>query len=654
MALFGRSRRKDFDEAGRKEPQKECGEERPEQGRKEQPREETGRTGKIGREEIARAMGILEKYKAGKKNLEARIIENEQWYKLRHWEQMRMKKTPGDPEPASAWLLNSIMNKHADAMDNYPEPAVLPREASDRADAEMLSAIMPVVLEQNEYEQTYSDGWWYKLKTGTGVTGVFWAPGKHGGLGDIDIRCLDLLNLFWEPGITDIQKSQNLFHVDLMDRELLWQKYPFMRKKTGESTLDIAQYVYDDTVDTTQKTAVIDWYYKREQGGKEVLHYCKFCSGEVLYASENDPAYAQRGFYDHGKYPVIFDVLFPEEGSPAGFGYIDICKSPQMYIDKMDQIILKNAVMQRPRFFIRGDGAINEEEYADWSKDFVHFQGAGNPHESIIPVAVPPVSDLVLSIRAMKIDELKETSGNRDFSQGGTVSGVTAATAIAALQEAGSKLSRDMLKSSYRAFAKVCYFCIELMRQFYTEDRWFRIVGEQGRAEFVRFNGARIAAKEQGGDFGLDMGYRVPIFDIRVNAQKASPFSTAAQNERAKELYGMGFFRPDLADQALAALDMMRFDGIEEVRSKISGNGTMYEQIQQMQQQMQQMAAMMDSLRGAGPGAMPGAQEGEDSAPAQNSTGSGHGKAEGFAEETPITAAKARMRAANMAGPGQA
>ena len=61
----------------------------------------------------------------------------------------------------------------------------------------------------------------------------------------------------------------------------------------------------------------------------------------------------------------------------------------------------------------------------------------------------PQLSNYVIEMRNAKIEELKETSGNRDFSQGSTTSGVTAASAIAALQEAGSKLSRDMIKGSY-------------------------------------------------------------------------------------------------------------------------------------------------------------------------------------------------------------
>ena len=109
----------------------------------------------------------------------------------------------------------------ADAMDNYPEPVVLPRERSDEESAKVLSSVLPVILEQNDYEQTYSDNWWEKLKHGTAAYGVFWNNQKENGLGDIDIRPIDLLKHFGEPGVTDIQKSRNLFLVELVDEEVL-------------------------------------------------------------------------------------------------------------------------------------------------------------------------------------------------------------------------------------------------------------------------------------------------------------------------------------------------------------------------------------------------------------------------------------------------
>ena len=60
----------------------------------------------------------------------------------------------------------------------------------------------------------------------------------------------------------------------------------------------------------------------------------------------------------------------------------------------------------------------------------------------------------------------------------------------------------------------------------------------------------------------------------------------------------MGFFRPDLSDQALAALEMMDFEGIDKVRERIAQNGTMYQQLMQLQQQMVQLASIVDAQNG--------------------------------------------------------
>ena len=547
----------------------------------------------IGREAVHKATQILQKYKEGKANLERRIIDNEQWYKLRHWESMRKSGT-NDVEPTSAWLFNCIANKHADAMDNFPSPNVLPREEGDKAEAEMLTSILPVILDQNDFEKTYDEVWSYKLKSGTGVYGVFWDSSKLNGLGDISIQKVDLINLFWESGITDIQKSRNLFHVELCDNDVLIGMYPQLQGKLGKSTIDIAKYVYDDSVDTSEKSVVVDWYYKKMNSqGKQVLHYCKYVNDEVLFATENDPNFAERGFYDHGRYPFEFDPLFRVEGTPAGFGYIDVGKSAQEYIDRGNQAIMQNMLSNaRPRYFIRSDGSVNEKEYADMTKDFIHVDG-NLGQDSVLPVSGKPLSDIYVQVINNKIDELKETTGNRDISTGGTTSGVTAASAIAAMQEAGSKLSRDSNKASYRVFRQICLMCIELIRQFYDLPRCFRIMGENGVARFVQYSNQGIVPQAQGMDFGMDMGMRIPLFDIEVTAQKQSPYSKMSQNELALQFYSAGFFNPAMADQALVCLDMMDFDRKEFVMQKISQNGGML-------QQMMMLAQMVDAKGGGG------------------------------------------------------
>nr|DAJ87904.1 MAG TPA: portal protein [Caudoviricetes sp.] len=607
----------------------------------------------IDRDAILKAGETLQRYKQGKINLERRIVDNEQWYKMRHWEQMRDKKHT--VQPASGWLFNCIANKHADAMDNYPATNILPREESDKAEAEMLTAIVPVILEQNEFEQTYSDAWNYKLKSGTGVYGVFWDQTKLNGVGDISVRKVDLLNLFWEPGVENIQSSRNLFQVMLMDNDLLEQEYPQLAGKLGGQTGEVSQYLYDDSVDTTDKSAVVDWYYKkRTTGGRTVLHYCKYVGDEVLYATENDPETKERGWYDHGLYPFIFDPLFPVEGTPAGFGYIDVGKDSQAYIDRLNQAITQNALANaRPRFFVKNDGAVNEEEYADMTKDFIHVDG-NLGQDSVTPVQGKNLPEIYVAVMNNKIDELKETTGNRDISTGGTTSGVTAASAIAAMQEAGSKLSRDTSKAAYRAYRRLVLMVIELIRQFYDLPRCFRIMGQNGTERYVQYSNAGLQPQDQGGtEYGVDMGYRVPLFDIEVTAQKQSPYSKMSQNELALQFYNAGFFNPQLADQALACLDMMDFDRKQFVMQKIERNGTMYQQIQMLQQQMLQLGAMVDA-RGGGGEVTAGLLNQFGATPAAAGRAEGAEKTEalgGEGETEPSSTKKARQRVADATAP---
>ena len=543
----------------------------------------------IGAEEVARAEQILQKYKVGKAALDQRLVDNELWFRMGHWKNYQNPMMEGKPQPSSGWLFNSIANKHADAMDNYPAPNVLPRAPDDEQTARVLSSVLPVVLEQADYEQVYSDTWWRKLKQGTGVKGVFWDPEQRGGVGEITVRPMNLLMLYWEPGVDDIQASPNFFSLSLEDTDQLTERWPQLE---GHSTsaLEVPHYLHDGGLDTNGKSVVVDWYYKKRNAeGRRVLHYCKFCNGVVLYASENDPEYAERGFYDHGQYPFVFDPLFVEEDSPAGFGYIDVMKECQTAIDKMNHAMDENVLLSsKQRNLMTDASGVNEEELADFSRDIVHVVGRLGD-DSFRPLQTTGLQGNSLSYRNSRIEELKEISGNRDMTQGGTAGGVTAASAIAALQEAGSKLSRDMLKSAYRAFAKVCYLIMDLMRQFYDEERVFRIIGETGRSEFVHFSGAALRAQALPGVGGVELGSREPIFDIVVSAEKKSTFSRLSQNETAKECYQLGFFAPRNADAALAALEMMDFEGIEKVRQRVRQNGTLAQRLEQLQSQLVQL-----------------------------------------------------------------
>ena len=553
-------------------------------------------TPRIGAEQVRQAAEVLRKYRLGKQNLDRRIIDNEQFWKLRHWEQMEKGGEGGNPQdvrPASGWLVNCILAKHADAMDSYPEPTVLPREPGDRKEAEVLTRILPVILKNNKFKRAYSQAWWNKLKSGCAVYGVFWDGGKLHGLGDIDIRSMDVLNLFWEPGVQSIQESEHFFSTELTPNRRLEEQYPQLAGKLGRSGGQVSRYLYDDKVDTSEQSLVVDWYYHTVEQGRRVLQYCKFVGENVLYATENDPEMAGKGWYDHGQYPFVFDVLFPEEGTPCGYGYVDLCKSAQKQIDLMNQAILKNTLASAtPRFFIRSDGAVNENEYADWTRPFVHTNGNLGA-DSIAPIRVPALDSVYVAVLQNKIAEMKETAGNRDVMSGGTAGGVTAATAIAALQEAGGKLSRNMIEDGYEAFAEVLTLCIELVRQFYDMPRQFRLLGKKG-VEFADFDNRSLKPRAL-----LMGGYRVPEFDLEVSAQNETPYKTMEYNQLALQLFQMGFFRSDMAEQALRCLELMEFKNKDALTEVIREGQKDAKQRAWLTEALRKTVAMLDKVQGS-------------------------------------------------------
>lgn len=578
---------------------------------------------KIGAEEVRKASETLRKYKEGKARLEQKIIANEEFWKLRQWNYMN--DGTEDFKPASAWLWSCIQSRYSDAMDSYPTCNFQPRQQDDKAEAKKLSSIVPIILEQNRYEDTYSDIVWYTLKHGGSVQGIFWDGSKHNGLGDITVKKIDFINLFWEPGITDIQESQNVFNTELVSNELLEQRYPQCKGKLGGQSITLSKYLYDDHVDTTDKSVVIDWYYHTYVKGKKTLQYVKYVNDIVLYATENeiqrpekvtiDPetmipltipqgeSMAERGLYDHALYPFVTMPLYPVEGSICGYGLTDIGRDTQIQIDKLNKAVVDNAVTgATPRYFIKNDGSVNETEYADMSKRFIHVEG-NLGEENIRVVDTMNLDGIYVDFLNQKIEELKYVTSNQDSNNGVAPSGVTAASAIAALQETAGKNARSTNKTFHRAFREVCYQIVELIRQFYDVPRTFRIMPDGMNEQFVQYDNSGIVAQKQM-TMGIDMGLRLPEFDIDVTTEKANPYKKMEINELALSFYNAGFFNPQMTDQALACLDMMDFTKKEEVMQKISMNGTLQEMMIKYQQLALQLAQMISPQMGEQVGQM--------------------------------------------------
>lgn len=305
----------------------------------------------------------------------------------------------------------------------------------------------------------------------------------------------------------------------------------------------------------------------------------------------------------------MLEPMFRLRDTPVGFGFMDVVRAPQNQLDELKHDMLVNIkVNSQPRVYANTGVGVNNDDMTDLDKTVIEVNGQlqGN----IAPVESKELASGAWSLYDRLSNEIKETSATNDASNGASAAGVTSGSAIAALQEAGGKVSRDSNKLAQEAMTELAQLEIELMRQFYNLPRIFRITGENNQTTYEEFDNTDLRKQPltYTDTDGQTVNYtdedgnileRLPIFDIDVKAQKASPFATAAQNEMMMNLFQMGAFNPQAADATLVMLDGMTFEGKEKLIEKIKQNQTLAQAVQELSNKVQMLEAMNASRTAA-------------------------------------------------------
>lgn len=564
----------------------------------------------VGKKEIAKMREKLREYVGSKAPYDERYKNNFDTYTLLYTENNRLRSgKEGETNEViknrrGAQTLKVILNKHADAMDNYPEAICLPRSKDDEETAKILNGVLPCVLARNGFKKTYSDALIDKFVGGMEIVSVTWDSDRDGGLGEVCIKRESVLNVFWQPFIDDIQESRYLFNVRMIDVDEAKEMYPQL-KEIAADDMSIKEFkTYDSSNKNYGKAAVIDCYYKKDG----VVHLCQFCGESLIFASENEPEKYPEGYYIDGKYPFVARPCFKLPDTPSGFGFIDICRAPQEYHDELRRDILKNIkVNSKTRSLKNANAQVNDEDLLDLDQEMIEVDGIPLD-QAIRPLETKDIAPGALSMLGALDDEMKDTTGTNDASNGASAAGVTSGNAIAALQEAGGKISRDLNQMEFFGFVEICEMIIERMRQFYTPGRIFRIVGEDKKTEYVEFDGNALRPQPISVEGSSEEFWRLPVFDIDVKAQRSNPFTTAANNEMMINMFNMGMFSPQRVDEALVALEGMSFEGKDKMVDMLKQNKTLLDAVNELSQQLEMSNAMINEQEAQAAAIQPGVQ----------------------------------------------
>ena len=480
----------------------------------------------------------------------ARINKCEGIYRGDHWSGVPMND-PNEPRPVTPVIHSSIENMRADLEDYAPEAVV----TADSAAYAELSDVLTDVIRENHINCGYSEE--YRklthdlLVSGWCVQEVGYDPSALNGVGAAFVRHVDVGSILFDPLVTDIQDGRAVFKYARRTREWFAEHYPDKAEGIDDDGLFMDTDSDGVLAPRFDRSVMLIECWERHfdaKTGKYSVRMLKMAGGVLLEDSGKD---WPEGIYFHGKYPFAVTPLFPRKGSPLGLGLVDMFETSQKYSDKLDQIVMKNAMLaSHNKLLVTGASGFDPDDLRDWSKE-VH---RGDNLNGVTWVSTAPLPSYLISYIADMRMSIKEDSGANEWSRGMTNYGVTSGTAISALQERSAKRARMAAKSLHSAFREAVEMELELERQFALGLRCIRTYIDRADPEGAAR--ADSAAREMMNREEMPISVRVT-----VKVQKESGFSAVAHNDTVFKLVETGMITPEVG------LELIVFDGKEQAKA---------------------------------------------------------------------------------------
>lgn len=494
--------------------------------------------------------------------------------------------------PTSMTLNSCVDNVIADQIDNTPEAVMIPEREETAGTAEVMTDVVSFVM--------YQAGWPGKFQkimedasvTGTGIAQVFWDEDAMDGDGMVSVLAWHPEDFYPDPMYENIQDGRGVFKTTLTTVAWVREHYP-----------DAAPYVKGDDIRPDdddnhlievamhdEKVTLLEFWYKRYDAKKRKyrVHMAQMAGRALLYSTElsvgcREGEYRE-GVYAHGLYPFVLFKYRDVWRRPFGTGMMHDYEAQQNAIDRYQKYIDDNARESSiQRHFIRRGSGVNSEDLTDYGKTVIEWEG-NDIREVLQTVQAAPLNNQVFQTMQYLIDNMKQDSGQNQFSRGEGGLGVTAGNAIEMLIAQGGKITRWHAEQFKDAFREMTEQILWVLSEYLTEDRTIRIVGgwESGMAMQGEWIELQPTPKE-----GDEM--KKPAYTVRVQTQKMNPFWTEHFNNlllQASNAASQGGM-PIAPDVFVSMLQGYPDKG--RIVKMLQRNGTMHDQIKQLQAQLEDM-----------------------------------------------------------------
>lgn len=510
-----------------------------------------------------------------------RMKRNEILYHARHWDVMQNSGDKNAPRPVTPIIFSTIENVKADLMNKIPAGTIKPENSEDQDLARALTKVCEQDLEANDWEYEYFLLTDDLLKYGWNVMEVGFDSYAMQGKGCAFIRRVAPFSFMCDPLAENPQDGRACFKFARRTKEWFRQHYPdkydlLDYDPTVDETYRPDTSIHGhDTVSETQE--IIEGWVKVYDAdrNKTSVHMITFAGGVVL---EHSCDLKPSGYFSHGEYPFVVTPLYPVSGTPWGLGIPDMHEASQLYSDKLDQILLKNAYLSsHNKLLVTDASGFDAEDLSDWTKD-VH---QGESLNGLTWFSTPPLPSYLLQYLKEMREDIKTESGANDQARGQTSGGVTAASAINALQTMATKRSTMHAQGFHSKFKMAYRMLLDVEREFAQSDREVAFMSH-GRIVSMRVTPEDFARL---GDDGKPIEYHIVI-----ETSDVAQYTKLANNELALQLGTM--FRDTI--DPIAVLYLMDFKDRDIVIEMIQESRN--SQLIQMQQQIAQLQQLVSQL----------------------------------------------------------
>jgi len=443
-----------------------------------------------------------------------------------------------------------------------PEARPVSDSEQDVSTAKVSTRIMDHELYRLDWEAELSSFYFWPTTLGWSYTHLWWDPSAGDSVGKVDVEgeteegfegnvVLEQVPAFEmsvDPNAKKFRDARWCVRTTSMTSEAVWERWG-KTVSDASSTRSLADDVYSLGNDRMSGR-------KKDQGSFVNVHQLWLRPGSR--ASKDGMVVTWAGTtilegpspfpYEHGRLPFTQWNLLPGVGTREGRTWVtDLIP---LQVDYNDARSREAAIrrMLTPKI-VAPTGSIDPRRVTA-RVEIIDYAPTGQPPHMMIPDSGWMAQYEAGMLRADQ--EMGDRAGQQDVSNGKAPSASMPAAAILALQEADDTRLALSAKEMASSIRDTGWQLLQLVRQFWNEDRVVRTWSADGDLEVQRFTGADVAKS----------------LDIHVSAESALPRSKAARSQLAMELKNSGMIT-DPRD-FLRLLDMPGTDFLAETWSRDS------------------------------------------------------------------------------------